>query len=56
MQSLPKYVRYRPHVPSPLGPNYIKEWKKLIDFYLSKRYATGISDEPGLTRTVSFHA
>ncbi|RIA99301.1 hypothetical protein C1645_747372 [Glomus cerebriforme] len=47
-QSLPIYIRYRPHVPSPLGPNYIEEWKELIDFYLSKRYATEIS---GLTTT-----
>ncbi|PKC09858.1 hypothetical protein RhiirA5_356183 [Rhizophagus irregularis] len=50
-QSLPIYIRYRPHVPSPLGPNYIVEWKELIDFYLSKRYASGISNGTRLSTT-----
>ena len=53
MRSVPTYIRYRPHIPSPLGPNYIEEWKELIDFYLSKRYATEISDEPVSITTVS---
>ncbi|CAI2162359.1 12135_t:CDS:2 [Funneliformis geosporum] len=49
IQTLPKSIRYRPHIPSILGPNYIEEWKELIDFYLSKKYATGILNRPGLT-------
>ncbi|CAG8555055.1 1677_t:CDS:2 [Funneliformis caledonium] len=49
IKTLPKSIRYRPHIPSILGPNYIEGWKELIDFYLSKKYATGISDGPELT-------
>ncbi|CAG8435493.1 10784_t:CDS:2 [Rhizophagus irregularis] len=50
-QSGMRLSKYRPHVPSPLGPNYIVEWKELIDFYLSKRYASGISNGTRLSTT-----